>query len=241
MTGQIIVQPLDVMAEARWSFRDEHPIWQHGKFGTTAVCDPFPAYPHTLAVVSETAARVADRCPPLWNVDLFVADLEERGRSNGFSNCTIDGRYDDAGEWVRDQPKGLIWLSGKRVPPHPAVSRYLVAHEYGHNVEWMLNYATSGPKDLHSDDLVRQYATLRGLPPETVHHGAGGRWHNSATEIFACDFRVIICDVEAEYWPHLGIPTPRDLGHGHDVWAWWAEAVDELAKHAAAPSNVDGQ
>lgn len=225
MTGKLTVRPLAVMSEATWSFRDSVPTWRSGQFGSSGTFDPFPAYPHNLEPVEETARLVAERVPPVWDVNLYVADREEVGRSNGFSNVADGDRY-EGNKWVRGLPTGLIVLSGKRVQPHPAVSRYLVAHEYGHHVEWMLNVVRG--YGLHSDSVVADYAKYRGLPEDSVHHGSGGRWHDSVTEIFACDFRVIVCDVEAGYWPHPGIPPSRDHSLPRDLAGWWAEAIEEL-------------
>ncbi len=136
--------------------------------------------------------------------------------------------YED-GKYVKDTPIGLIVMSGKRQPPHPAMTRYLVAHEYGHNVEWMLERVRDS-KTLHSGEVVAEYAKLRGLPDDALHHGSGGRWHDSATEIFACDFRILVGQTETEHWPHPGIPHPVDVDA--DLAAWWAQSLDEMSKYA---------
>jgi hypothetical protein len=126
MTGKLTVHTLAVMTDATWSFRDSAPTWKSGTFGSSGTFDPFPAYPHLMAPIEETAALVAEKIPPVWDVSLFVADREEVGRSNGFSNVTDGGHYDD-NKWMKGPPSGIIVLSGKRVQPHPAVSRYLGA------------------------------------------------------------------------------------------------------------------
>lgn len=220
---EILVRDLDVMRESEWSFRDSVPRWQWRSYRGMATFDPFPAYPHDAGVVAEAVRNVEKRFQPLWNVDLYIADREEVGRSNGFSYLREDGHY-EGNEWVQDDPVGLIVLSGKRVPPHPAVTRYLVAHEYGHNVEWMLNKAR-GAKHATDQTLLTEYAKMRGLP-EPIHEGSGGRWHDSAREVFACDFRIVVCDVEADYWPHPGIPHPSEVTALAN-W-WWADALAHL-------------
>jgi hypothetical protein len=216
------VHALNVMAESGWAFRESVPQWRGHHFGMVATFDPFPGYSHDLDLVAHQAARVTELCPPLWDIDLHVADREETGRSNGFSNVHEDGHYEDD-EWVKDPPAGLIVLSGKRIPPHPAMTRHLVAHEYGHHVQWMLNQLRGA--NIQGDDVLNEYAALRGLPGGAVHHGSGGRWHDSAGEIFACDFRILTCGVELEFWPHPGTPRPEDVP---DLASWWADAVNQI-------------
>lgn len=214
-------------ADGVWQFRDSTLTWRPPhKFGATVTFDPFPGYPHDPAVAVDTTQHVEQCFPPLWDVNCYLADREEVSRSNGHSNIHGNSEYVD-GEWVQKIPTGMILMSGKRIPPHPALTRYLVAHEYGHNVEWMLAYLREGPKHLHSNDVVSAYAKMRGLPEDAVHHGEGSTWHDSATEIFACDFRVIVCDVETGFWPHPGIPQPHEVPA---LNAWWAEALADVNK-----------
>lgn len=217
--ASIEIHELDVMAQADWSFNDSKPRWRHGMHGSVATFDPFPAYSHDVGEVRKAVDHVLNRWKPSWHVDLYSADREAEGRSNGFSNVHGSGHY-ESGEWVKDEPTGLIMLSGKRIPPHPAVTRYLVAHEYGHNVEWMLN-AQRGANYANDNTLINAYAEMRGLD-SPVHDGEGGTWHDSAAEVFACDFRIVICQVEAEFWPHHGIPRPEEVPA---VWHWWNQAA----------------
>lgn len=239
MTGfaEISVRELDVMAEADWDFRTGDPSWQWGNYRRMATFDPFPAYPHHLDDVVEAAGFVQDCFAPAWNVELYVADREEVGRSNGFSYVHAGSHYDDASDkWVQDKPTGLIVLSGKRVPPHPAVSRYLVAHEFGHNVQYMIA-RYKGHENLHADEWLAAYAELRGLGAANMHPGNGGRWHDSITEIFACDFRILICDLEPGFWPHPGIAHPTQVD---GLNRWWQEVADEVSDWIASEAVVSG-
>ncbi|MGI5155813.1 hypothetical protein [Microbispora sp. CA-102843] len=230
--SEIHVRPLAVMAEAQWSFESVNPQWRAHSYSMTSTFDPFPAYAHDVGLVAAEAARVSALCPPLWDINLYVADREETGRSNGHSNVHEDGHY-EGDDWVKDPPIGLIVLSGKRIPPHPAMTRHLVAHEYGHHVQWMLNQV-GGARHLHDDHgHMTEYAELRGLPEDAVHHGTGGRWHDSVREVFACDFRILVCETEREFWPHPGIPRPEDVPGLVD---WWADAVKRIEAAASAQS-----
>jgi hypothetical protein len=233
---QINVQALDVMAESYWSFGVDGPQWRHRRDGSMTSFDPFPGYRHDFDEVKRAVAHVDPLCPPLWEVDLMVADREETARSNGHSNVHQHGHYDDGDNWVRDAPVGLIVLSGKRIPPHPAMTRYLVAHEYGHHVDYMVNAVRHGIEHLHDDEaLMREYVEVRGLPPATLHHGEGGTWHDSVREIFACDFRLIVCHVEPAFWPHPGVPYPE---WGGDLERWWTDALASLAAARENPGSA---
>lgn len=233
MTPRIAVHAINVMDEGEWSFRAAGPVWRPpGRYVGQTPFDPFPAYAHDLNMVNTTARYLSEVViAPCWNIDLYIADREETTRSNGHSNV-----YEDHGDPPCD-PTALIVLSGKRVPPHPAVTRYLVAHEYGHHIEWMIN-AARGERNLHDEALAAEYARLRGLPASALHHGDGGRWHDSIHEIFACDFRLLIAAIEPEHWPHPGIPHPcedRDL-EGR-LRTWWRDQL-ALIDQTNAPGGT---
>lgn len=216
------VEQLDVPAAGHWSFRDSSLGWSHKACSSTF--DPFPGYAHNATTAHVTAEYAAEICPPLYDIEIFLPNREEIGRTNGYStNCYVR-EYAD-GECVSRTPLGLIVLSGKRIPPHPAMTKYLVGHEYGHHICWMLGNLRN-PDHLQNDSWLPEYAQLRGLPVDEVsHHGAGGNWHDSAAEIFACDFRILVLGIETEYWPHPGIPYPNTV-EGLDTW--WVNTFNEL-------------
>jgi len=221
----IHVRELDLASEGRWSFADSKLRWHLGGIGMATEFDPFPAYRHDMLVVKSEARRVTEICPPIWDIKLLVANRESVGRTNATSSMSWDGHYNDDDEWIKDPPVGLIIMSGKRTPPHPAVTRHLVAHEYGHHIEYMLEHL-AGSKSTSAGTVVKEYAKLRGLDTSTLHHGDGGTWHNAAAEIFACDFRIVVCHAEPDFWPHEGVPRPTRLPF--PVVDWWDDAVGRL-------------
>lgn len=221
----ITVDAVGLTTGTYWEWATGQPRWRHRQASVVDL-DPCPAYPHDIDLVRTTITAVARLVPPIWNIEVFVADREEVGRSNGHSNVTSDGGYHRTGgdgvkTWVKGPNVGLIFLSGKRVPPHPAMTRYLVGHEYGHHVQWMLSERL-GYHHVHDDQMLLDYAALRGLPGNPL-HGYPGGWHHAVAEVFACDFRTIVTGIEDGYWPHPGVDRPDDT-----VVAWWTASLAAL-------------
>jgi hypothetical protein len=200
--------------DLHWPFdENEHPRFflPWGWQGETV--DPFPAYAHSPEVVIRTLNHVHECFPARTPITTLLLPRECQTRSNGYSDRHFNlYEGDQAPEPIWD---AAIVLSAKRIPPHPAMTRYLVAHEWGHHVQWWLEHR----RGLEQGTIAEEYRKLRGL---THISGTGGRWHNAATEIFACDFRLIVAGVEMEFWPHHDVPRPEGL---HDVITWWKEAV----------------
>jgi hypothetical protein len=213
----------DVPDAGSWSFQDSSLSCRHPKHGSIGRFDPFPAYPHDAGVAADAAQKASQACPPLYDIEIYLPNREEVGRTNGYSTNCYPRSFVD-GEWVTGLPLGLIVMSGKRIPPHPAMTRYLIGHEYGHHVCWMLG-KLRGATHLQDDSWLAEYAKLRGLPDTTPPNGSGGNWHRALEEIFACDFRILILEVESEYWPHPGTARPDTVQGLAD---WWAAAHDEL-------------
>src|SRR5205823_804865 len=135
-------------------------------------------------------------------------------RTNGATHVEVDydGPQDAKGNYTGRI--GSIYLSAKRIPIHPAMTRYLVAHEYGHVVEEWLNERLGNK--LHDDTLIGFYRQLRSLDKPRA-YGAG-EWHRTPGEVFANDFRVLVCGVEPEFWPHPGIERPET---SYTIRGWW--------------------
>lgn len=196
--------------------------------------DPWPCYPHDADLVRAEVERIGQVFPlpepfaPRW----FVLSHEPLERMNGWTDRIVDHWWEQGEEPDSARPwQSWIVLAGKRVPPHPAMTRYLVAHEYGHVVDyWLQRLAGLDPgKDDREWDA--EYAKLRGVEVEEVYHGPA--WHRSIGELIACDFRLLVAKVEPEFWPHPGIPRPEHLPK---VRRWWRDRIRRARKQLEAGS-----
>jgi hypothetical protein len=180
------------------------------KWGSTTKFDPFPCYSHKKELVEETARIVENRFPIKFNTFYFLFPFEPLSRTNGQASYnTIT--YDDRDTGSKGTWDGIIHLYGKRIPLHPAMTRYLVAHEYGHIVDyWICNR-----RGLQHDGIDEEYAKLRGIDNNQKY--GGRKWHTNVGEIIANDFRITVCNIESEFWPHE-VPHPKDCPQVNDFW-----------------------
>lgn len=180
--------------------------------------DPFPCYAHNTARAYKSAKEATARFPLDGELTLCVAFFEDEGRTNGWMTEGIDYRENDE----KAPYIASIFLSGKRIPLHPAMTRYLVAHEYGHVVQYWLE------KRFDAKDLMNRYKKMRGVEDPAYY---GGRtWHASVGEVFANDFRIVGLEAEMEFWPH---DVAYPAGSVVEFWTLakegkWQEALDTL-------------
>jgi hypothetical protein len=210
--------------ELEWSYHSRIPKFRAGSLTFNA--DPFPGYAHNKGVVEQTAklcyAAVKNHIPVYVHLPAFDQD----GGTNGFTH--LDQDYDnERKKWVPKE--NHIVLLGKRTPLHPAMSRFIMAHEYGHAVEdWMI---ALWDYDQHNDDFLEYYRDKRGLSPFQALRGTGpNEWWRAVAEIFADDFRILCTGIEEEHWPHGTVPRPEYV---NGLSTWWDDAMAELNQAAS--------
>lgn len=185
--------------------------------------DPFPAYAHDPVLAGATLARLMETFPLLFPPEVVLLEFEATARINAWVQH-VDKATDETFNEEANYPyDSLIVLSGKRGPLHPAMTRFLVAHEYGHLIEHQLVYqAGKQEQDL---TIINAYAARRGLAQQATRRlRAGQRWHDRPSEVFADDFRILVAGVELEHWPHPGIPRPETV---EGLAEWWMDLQRE--------------
>jgi hypothetical protein len=205
--------------QLEWAFRDSGPAWKSGKqYKREHKVDPFPCYPHDAGLVEKTLDKVEAIFPIKWPPDIYVLEYEDLGRTNGYADRET---FWASGSGKIESWSPIIVLMGKRIPPHPGMTRYLVAHEYGHLVQWWLEQVR-GIKDEATTELDREYMSLR---PGSNNEYGGGRWDSNVGELIANDFRILVCETETEFWPHRKFPRPETVPAVVEFWRRAREQV----------------
>lgn len=204
-----------------------------GNYPRNHKVDPYPCYAHNLDLVRELCAECEEAFPLInTKTAFYLLPHEDIERINGVTFCDqlykqrgIESKCGCGCGYSIDLHPIATWvvLSGKRIPPHPAMTRYLVTHEYGHMV-WnhlrtMLKY-----RDSCENKLYENYMKIRGVTDYTINY-CGGKWHKNPGEIMANDFRLIFTNHEREFWPH-DVPLPEET----PVVDWWAEMHTQALK-----------
>ena len=221
-----------------------------GTYKRNVDVDPCPCYAHSLELVTKLAESCWEKFPLEGAAaNLYLLSHEYTARNNGIA--FEDWRYEnEKGEkWPPVKLKRgdeiativakqalTICLAGKRIPPMPSMTRYLVTHEYGHLAWYRTNHLMGRKGD---SDLYREYMEMRGCP-EVTKTGSDGRpcqWHERPSEIVANDFRILVMETEKEFWPHDVVhPSFLPTTVLDQMLAWWKAAADLVATGTFDPA-----
>ena len=196
------------------------------KYPRTFKVDPFPCYTHD----EERVKVMADLCQnafPVPNLNIYILSHEMIDRINGLSYEQPSYSEEEkipckcgCGELKTRYGQILnIVLSGKRIPVLPSMTRYLVTHEYGH-VAFYYIVRKMGYQDGDIEKIEKEYLELRGI--EYKKNISLNKWHNTASEIIANDFRILFTKQEMEFYPHdVELPS-----WGGKEGIWWKKALE---------------
>lgn len=210
-----------------WSFDGQDPsfyVAHANNYGRHEKVYPTPAYHHDIDLVRAEFSRLRELAPLPFPLLVAVFSHEFHGRTNGFYNEHAHYNYETS---KADYHIGTICLSGKVIPLHPAMTRYLVSHEYGHGVEDQLQ-RIRGMKDF----ALRRYY-VEHVRPDALDSYGPGKWHSNVGELMANDFRILVAGREPEFWPHPGFSRPE---HTPSVVTFWQDAQKDLLN---AEKNID--
>ncbi len=198
--------------DLKWPFNDRgtpHVNLPTGKYTTDVSVDPFPCYAHQQAVVEAEVRDIEAKIDLPFKPRYFVLPFEAGSRTNGWA---------DGNQYHGENPQPYIVLQGKRICLHPAMTRYLVAHEFGHVVQTNLQFFLK----MKREEFCEFYAKEVRKVPYVAAYGSL-RWHENTGEIIANDIRVAVLGKEAEFWPHE-VVHPWAVPHGGD---WWRQMFAE--------------
>jgi len=198
-----------------------YTISHAGSWPRQTTVDAAPAYPHDEQLARAELAHLQRVAPLPFPLAIYLLSHEARSRTNAH----YDDGYSREGEQIeiagvkRYPPIGCIVLSAKRIPIHPAMTRYLVSHEYGHGVMYHL----ARLRGIDDSKLLTAY--VDECRPDTKRTYGCGRWHSNVGELFANDFRILVAEREREFWPHPGFARPDE---NLAVVGFWTQALKEL-------------
>lgn len=196
-------------SDLRWCFdSDGKPSYllDTANYKSTEYVDPFPCYSHNRELVEKEVEHVETTIPLKFKPRWFILSHEGYSRTNGHA---VDHQ-----NWETKEPAPYIVLVGKRICIHPAMTRYLIAHEYGHVVDYVLQHTMK----IDSSEFRKVYAEFRGV--EESAYGAR-LWHKSVGEIIANDIRIAVLNREVEFWQH-DCPKPDSR-----VTDWWQTHINK--------------
>lgn len=177
------------------------------------ISDLFPCYTHDIQLVEQLARECEKKFPIKFPISYYIVPFEDKSRTNGYA-AKIN-LYDARKNKNATQFAPYIVLWGKRIPIHPAMTRYLVSHEAGHQIQNWIEYCRGEEDTCGASKFEREYAKMRKIE---LFEGYGGlKWHKNIKEIIANDIRICVFGAEREFWPHE-CEHPDNLRYVHDFW-----------------------
>lgn len=217
-------------ADINWPFDGKPNVLLDTKpYSRSEEVDPFPCYSHPEALVRAEIAHVEKTLPLPYMPQWFILSHESTCRTNGWATDNKDYAYNKEKGESKATLTPYIGMWGKRIPIMPSMTRYLIAHEYSHVVDYNLRHA------MGVDSLGEEYAKVRGIE-ENQSYGALN-WHNNIAEIFANDVRILIFNREREFWPH-NVPHPTNNETYEKIMPWFKEKFKEHFKIDVQPFGM---
>lgn len=203
-----------------WGFSDETQIiikTDNSYYPHYVKIDPFPCYYNDLKLVETVSMVMNEWFPIKFKTKIAVLSNEFISRVNG--EATKLSVYKD------DKLEGfdpIVILSGKRIPIHPALTRYLVSHEFGHIIDYYITYLMNleEKQEENLESFRNKYAKFRGVDNKEDY--SSQNWVSNIGEIIANDCR-IWAGIETEFWPHtVSYPDSR-------VFNYWSELKEKYS------------
>lgn len=237
--------------DTHWNY-GEKPTIQPRRFfgdgkGYQFKIDPAPAYSHDRALTEELLELCHERAPLCAPVTVTLLEVLDMRQTNGWAqqqfehykchtpddcDCDVIDVAEDGTKTKRRTRNwdGIICLNGRTTEIHPAVTRYVTVHEYGHIVEdalGLIRHDEKGGMDAGAR-LIREWAKVRRIPESSFELSYGVRTHHlMPNEIFANDFRHAL-GVETEWWPHGEVVPALGQRGTKRAQRWWDDALGEL-------------
>lgn len=125
-----------------WAFDNKDPYYilntNKNSSGRHVPVDPFPCAKHDKKLLRKFAENIEDKFPIGALVHYHILPHETTGRSNAWASYSTFYSHDEKNLREKYLMEGIVLFSGKRTICHPLMTKYLVAHEYGHIVDYWI-------------------------------------------------------------------------------------------------------
>jgi hypothetical protein len=227
MQYQKVIQksPTDLI----WPFKGEPYIIVNkiaDTYNRNVQVDPFPCGVHDKRLVEKFVGRIEQIFPTNAILQWAIIPFETCERTNAWAQS--DSIWSaEASIKQKHKIDCLIVLSGKRPIVHPAMTEYLVAHEYGHIVDYWITACMKEETGEREEDVFRKkYAEVRGIEYQSTY--GGGRWVDNIMEVIADDFRIIMGKTDPDFYLHScthPLSEPRIINYWNELYDKYAIKV----------------